>query len=105
MKSYAKASAEFYDDPPDPTDEHMAAAFAKVTGDTEAMIERIANSDNAAMYVKHLLDTCPAFRADIEKWYEDAILETAQQIGIDEFESSWRDAAEAAADAIRENAA
>lgn len=105
MKSYAQARDDFYDDPPDPTDEHMAAAFAKVTGDTDAMIERIANSDNAAMYVKHLLDTCPAFRADIEKWYEDAILETAQQIGIDEFESSWRDAAEYAADAIRENAA
>lgn len=104
MKSYARARADFYDDPPDPTDEHLAAAFAKVTGDTDAMIERIANSDNAAMYVKHLLDTCPAFRADIENWYADKILETAQQIGIDEFEGSWQDAREAAAESAAESA-
>ena len=101
MKSYASASQDFYDDPPEPTAEHMTAAFAKVTGNTDAMIERLANSDNAAQYVKHLLDTCPAFRADIEKWYADVILETAQQIGIDEFESSWNDAREAAAEGFR----
>lgn len=104
MKSYARARREFYDCPPEPTAEHVAAAFAKVTGNTDAMIERIANSDNAEIYIKHLLDTCPAFRADIENWYADKILETAQQIGINEFEGSWQDAREAAAESAAESA-